>query len=1308
MQISRVDQSGYSRCTESELQAISGRARHHRFIFFGLFAVLLVILSSGAIGVQPVYAAATWTSAASMSNARFSHTATLLPNGEVLVAGGINSAVMPIPTNSVESHDPDMNIWTSAANLNAARSQHTATLLLNGKVLVVGGQNNGTYLTSAEVYDPGANTWTTVASMNTARYGHTATLLPNGKVLIAGGANGGILASAEVYDPTANTWATIASMSVSRSAHTTTLLPNGKALVIGGQTTNTPFVAATAEVYDPTANTWTAAASPGAGRYSHAATLLSYGNVLVAGGNGGSGALFSAQVYDPGANTWTTVASMNAAREGFTATLLPNSRVLVGGGSGLSSSEVYDAGANTWTPSASLIAARASHTSTLLPNGKVFVAGGLGSDVLVSAELYSDPAAGSWTTVASLSTGRYMHAATLLPNGKVLVAGGTGASSSIASVEVYDPGLNTWAAAASMNTARNQHTMTLLPSGKVLVVGGYNIGTYHPSVELYDPGANTWTYAASMSGARDRHTATLLPNGKVLVAGGYNGSSYPTSVQAFDPDSNIWTTVAPMNTGRQWHTATLLTNGKVLVAGGCSGTTCLPVTNAQVQVYDPGANTWTTAASMNTARTYHTATLLPNGKVLVAGGYNGSSSLTSAEVYDPVANSWTTVASMNAARIYHTATLLTNGKVLAAGGGTSATAEVYDPGANTWTAVAVMNSKRQWHTATPLPNGKVLVAGGSSTGFDTLTSVVVYDRGLGFGDWQRPTLNPVPSALTLGDALSLTGAGFRGVQYEEGSGGSTNNSATNYPLVQIRRLDNEQWIWLSPASFSNTIYTSLPVTGITAGPALATVFVNGIPGMSQPLTMNYATNASLNAPAVTYKANGVVTVSVTSVDAFPVGLVTLSVDGGALFSQTLVPVYGSSPLTATATFTLIAPLAGNHTLSVNYAAQGNMAASSASGALSVSQAATTTAVASSVNPSRFGQNVTLTAAVTSSAGTPTGTVTFKDGAATLGTTALASGIATLNIATLSAGSHAITATYNGDTNYTSSNGTLTGGQTVNASNVVVMLLSSSSPISSGQIATFTALVGTSGVQRPNAPATCALTGTVTFKEGAASLGSVSVDGSCQAVFTTTTLSVATHTLTAEYGGNANFGSGVSNPVTMVVNPILTLKKEGTGTGTMSVNPGALSEWVSNTATAAYTSGALVMVSAEAYSCSIMSGWGGTFSCTGGSPCSVSMTDNWTVSATFTQTPVIENHSNSDYPYAVLQTALSAGAEGNEILVQSAYTGSESLVHASGNSLLLSGGYDCNFSSGNRSMSRINSLSIEGGGLTLDNIQIGGQ
>jgi len=603
---------------------------------------------------------------------------------------------------------------------------------------------------------------------------------------------------------------------------------------------------------------WTNPGSLSTARYGHTATLLPNGKVLVAAGRCSGYNTNSAELYDPATGIWTATGSLNTARCQHTATLLPNGKVLVAGGLGyLASAELYDPVRGIWTTTGSLNTGRQQHTATLLPNGKVLVAGGNSSGK--SAELY-DPASGTWTTTGSLNTGRFQHTATLLPNGKVLVAGGEGSGTTwLASAELYDPSGGSWTATGSLNTGRYQHTATLLANGTVLVAGGMgqlsgSIEAPLASAEVYNPTFGTWTKngIGALNKARSWHTATLLPNGKVLVAGGNGSSGVSATAELYDPTSWAWTTTSSLNTARKEHTATLLPNGQVLVAGGIDASNN-PLASAEL--YDWAAGSWTATGSIAHRLAAHTATLLPSGNVLVAGGVVSESGTTTngAALYNPADGTWTLTGSLNTVRYWHTATLLANGKVLVAGGydGTNAlaSAELFDPPSMTWTTTGSLNTARVVHRATLLPNGKVLVAGGAEAlDGSMLASAELYDVGLGFSASWQPQIATAASLQTSGACLQLTGSQFRGVS--EGSGGNgSQDSPADYPVVQLRRLDNEQIFFLPSTNWSATAFASAPVSGLPAGYALATVFVNAIPSTSSLVLVNPAALFRLTIPA---------------------------------------------------------------------------------------------------------------------------------------------------------------------------------------------------------------------------------------------------------------------------------------------------------------------------------------------------------------------------------------------------------------------------------------------------------------------------
>src|SRR4051794_6845845 len=293
---------------------------------------------------------------------------------------------------------------------------------------------------------------------------------------------------------------------------------------------------------------------------------------------------------------------------------------------------------------------------------------------------------------------------------------------------------------------------TVLPDGRVLFTNGI--------AKIYDPSAGILRNAAIPTPTRAWNSLTLLNDGHVLLAGGVIGNATPgggaaptpqasgspsqmatDTASLYDPASDTYTATGAMAQGRVLHTATLLQDGKVLVAGGAGAAINLDPSSAgqsssapiaTAELYDPGSGTFSATGSLSTGRSFHTATLLQNGRVLIAGGSDATNaSLASAEIYDPQTGTFTKTGDMSTVRSFHTATLLQDGKVLIVGGlsdssgsgsGSGAdtapqSAELYDPESGTFTKIAApLVAARSLHTATLLKDGKVLIAGGLDAG----------------------------------------------------------------------------------------------------------------------------------------------------------------------------------------------------------------------------------------------------------------------------------------------------------------------------------------------------------------------------------------------------------------------------------------------------------------------------------------------------------------------------------------------------------------------------------------------------------------
>ena len=328
---------------------------------------------------------------------------------------------------------------------------------------------------------------------------------------------------------------------------------------------------------------------------------------------------------------------------------------------------------------------RVGHTSTLLADGRVLIAGGLGrtsAERLQSAELY-DPVTGTFAPTGDMTTGRSHHTATRLDNGIVLIAGGVGSGGSLATAELYDPSTGMFVPTGDLITPQAGHAAVLLTNGKVLIAGGLIVVGNVPmgaDAEIYDFSTGTFAPAGPYSMANTMFTGstgiiwpslTRLVDGRILVTGNKTAELYDSVSGTFHATGDMASDA--YRWGMYWHTSTALLNGKVLVAGGTDDLSHLNV----VDLYDAATGLFTPIGRMNERRSLHTATLMPDGSVLIIGGetwlttgnygwFGGS--LANAERYDPSTGAFLPAGSMAQGRAQHQATLLHNGSVLVTGG----------------------------------------------------------------------------------------------------------------------------------------------------------------------------------------------------------------------------------------------------------------------------------------------------------------------------------------------------------------------------------------------------------------------------------------------------------------------------------------------------------------------------------------------------------------------------------------------------------------------------------------------------------------
>ena len=337
---------------------------------------------------------------------------------------------------------------------------------------------------------------------------------------------------------------------------------------------------------------------------------------------------------------------------------------------------------------------------------------------------------GTWATVDPLPSARWGTASVVLRDGRVMVIGGaTGVSSNnaTASVMLFDPSTSKWSAATDMLQPRAYPMAVLLADGSVFVAGGSKNGQPLDTSERYNPGTGTWTAAGRLNLPRTQGTLTLLPDGRVLAAGGGIEAApswiSTASTELFDPKSGQWSIAAPMSVARAIHTATLLKDGEVLVAGGATtyhGSTG-NVTN-RVEIFTPKTGKWRAVASLPKPLYVQSAGLMTDGKVIVAGGWwatsNADPSHGNVQIYDPANDTWSPTGALVTPRAQFNLEPLPDGRFIAIGGvdpayHTLATTEIYDPASGAWETSGKLAIAMMWPAVGVLRDGRVFLAGGA-------------------------------------------------------------------------------------------------------------------------------------------------------------------------------------------------------------------------------------------------------------------------------------------------------------------------------------------------------------------------------------------------------------------------------------------------------------------------------------------------------------------------------------------------------------------------------------------------------------------
>ena len=605
-----------------------------------------------------------WYSTLWLPQPRYGHAATVAPTGSVFLTGGFNSQYAP--SDVVYRLAPhEYGDWEEYGYLAEARVFHTATALKDGRILVAGGQDaSGLPLKSTQFVEEAppiySSSITPLAAQPPApllieRVSHTAGLLPDGRVIVVGGRGlNGPLASTEIFDPATLTWSLGPELQVPRSHHEM-VIHAGRIFVVGGMDDDWQALASV-EVLEFGKSNGETCSDDAACLSGHcvdgvccesacegacvacAAALKGSGvdgvcEPVADGTNPreacpGTSVCQAAECLLPTTDLGATWRSVNGPITSYyvTAASADDEHVLaISGVESEAEAYLFAPGSDTWTPLPPPSLEHFCFTATKLLDDRVLVAGGF----TAASELF-DSASSSWIPIGN-DTIRTpaCHTDVLAPDGRVLLIGGFLDSYSN-DVDIYDPDagpVGTWSPGPDLPYSREGHTATALPNGAILITGGsrFLVGPVADTFVLDPPYDGTWAETASLSRARSGHTATRLLDGRVLIVGGYDDNSdllanvEIVTLSSTSPTQVDIEEVAPMFVARSMHTAGLLPDGRVIVVGGDTpeGPT------AATEIYDPVTNEWSFGPSLNIPRVGHEMVVLPKHIVVIGGNESG-------------------------------------------------------------------------------------------------------------------------------------------------------------------------------------------------------------------------------------------------------------------------------------------------------------------------------------------------------------------------------------------------------------------------------------------------------------------------------------------------------------------------------------------------------------------------------------------------------------------------------------------------------------------------------------------------------------